>query len=90
MIWIIISRYTIPPLSRLTSDEYEKEGFMDHDCLSGNTVHLYDVEISVQLNMTDISSFEISEDILRNQKIMIRLDSFSNLRLIYLAPFALY
>ena len=29
-------------------------------------------------------SFEISEGILRNQKIIIGLDSFSNLRLIYL------
>ena len=32
-------------------------------------------------------SFEISEIILRNQKIIIRLDSFTNQRLIYLAPF---
>ena len=35
-------------------------------------------------------SFEISEDILINQKIIIGLDSFSNLPLIYLAPFGLY
>ena len=35
-------------------------------------------------------SFEISEGILRNQKIIIGLDSFSNQRLIYLAPFGLY
>ena len=32
-------------------------------------------------------SFEISEGILRNQKIIIGLDSFSNQRLTYLAPF---
>ena len=32
-------------------------------------------------------SFEISEGILRNQKIIIGLDSFSNQRLIYLDPF---
>ena len=53
-------------------------------CLE-NTVHWCNVEIYV----TDISSFEISEDILRNQKIMIGLNSFSNLRLIYLPPFGL-
>ena len=35
-------------------------------------------------------SFEISEGILRNQKIIIGLDSFSNLGLMYLAPFELY
>ena len=37
-------------------------------------------------------SFEISENILRNQKIIIGLDSFSNLPLIYtiLVPFLLY
>ena len=35
-------------------------------------------------------SFEISEGILRNQKINISLDSFSNQRLIYLAPFGSY
>ena len=34
-------------------------------------------------------SFEISESILRNQKIIIGLDSFSNQRLIYLTPFGL-
>ena len=34
-------------------------------------------------------SFEISGGILRNQKIIIGLDSFSNQRLIYLAPFGL-
>ena len=34
-------------------------------------------------------SFEISEGILRNQKIIIGLDSFSNQRLIYLVPFGL-
>ena len=34
-------------------------------------------------------SFEIIEGILRNQKIIIGLDSFSNPRLIYLAPFGL-
>ena len=33
-------------------------------------------------------SFEISEGILRNQKIIIGLDSFSNHRLIYLDLFA--
>ena len=32
-------------------------------------------------------SFEISEGILRSQRIIIDLDSFSNQRLIYLAPF---
>ena len=32
-------------------------------------------------------SFEISEGILRNQKIIIGLDSFSNQRLTSLAPF---
>ena len=32
-------------------------------------------------------SFEIREGILRNQKIIIDLDSFSNQRLVYLAPF---
>ena len=32
-------------------------------------------------------SFEIREDILRNQKIVIGLDSYSNQRSIYLAPF---
>ena len=32
-------------------------------------------------------SFEISEDILRNQKLFIGQDSFSNQCLIYLAPF---
>ena len=32
-------------------------------------------------------SFEIREDILRNQKIIIGLDSYSNQRSIYLAPF---
>ena len=32
-------------------------------------------------------SFEISESILRNQKIIIGLDSFSNQNLIYFAPF---
>ena len=32
-------------------------------------------------------SFEISEDILRNQKLIIGLDSFSNQCLIYLIPF---
>ena len=37
-----------------------------------------------------IWSFEISEDILRNQKIIIGLDSFSNHRLTNLAPFGLY
>ena len=30
---------------------------------------------------------EISEGVLRNQKIIIGLDSFSNQRLIYLTPF---
>ena len=35
-------------------------------------------------------SFEISEGSLRNQKIIFGLDSFSNQRLIYLAPFGLY
>ena len=35
-------------------------------------------------------SFEIREGILRNQKIIIGLDSYSNQRLIYLAPFLLY
>ena len=34
-------------------------------------------------------SFEISEGVLRNQKIIVGLDSFSNLRLIYLAPFCM-
>ena len=34
-------------------------------------------------------SFEISGGILRNQKIIIGLDSYSNQRLIYLAPFRL-
>ena len=34
-------------------------------------------------------SFEISEGILRNPKIIISLDSFSNQRIIYLAPFGL-
>ena len=34
-------------------------------------------------------SFEISGGILRNQKIIIGLDSFSNQHLIYLAPFGL-
>ena len=32
-------------------------------------------------------SFEISEDILRNQKLIISQDSFSNQCLIYLVPF---
>ena len=32
-------------------------------------------------------SFEISDGILRNQKIIIGLESFSNQRLMYLAPF---
>ena len=32
-------------------------------------------------------SFEISEDILRNQKLIIGQDSFSNQCLIYLVPF---
>ena len=32
-------------------------------------------------------SFEIREDILRNHKIIIGLDSYSNQRSIYLAPF---
>ena len=35
-------------------------------------------------------SFEIREDILRNQKIIIGLDSYSNQRSIYVAPFRLY
>ena len=35
-------------------------------------------------------SFEISESILRNQKIIIGLDSFSYQRLIYFDPFGLY
>ena len=35
-------------------------------------------------------SFENSEGILRNQKKIFGLDSFSNKRLIYLAPFGLY
>ena len=35
-------------------------------------------------------SFEISEGILTNLQIIIGLDSFSNLRLIYLAPFGFY
>ena len=35
-------------------------------------------------------SFEISEGILRNQKIIIGLDSFSNQCLTYLVPFGLY
>ena len=35
-------------------------------------------------------SFEISEGILRNQKIIIGLDSFSNQRLTSLAPFDYY
>ena len=35
-------------------------------------------------------SFEISEGILRNQKIIIGLDSFSNQSLIYFALFGLY
>ena len=35
-------------------------------------------------------SFEISEGILRNQKIIIGLDSFSYQCLKYLAPFGLY
>ena len=34
-------------------------------------------------------SFEIGEGILRNQKIIIGLDSFSNQRSIYLAPFGI-
>ena len=32
-------------------------------------------------------AFEFSEDVLRNKKIIIGLNSFSNQRLIYLAPF---
>ena len=36
-----------------------------------------------------LSVLEISEDILRNQKTIIGLDSFSNQRLIYLALFFL-
>ena len=32
-------------------------------------------------------SFEISEDILRNQKIVVGVDTFSNQHFIYLAPF---
>ena len=35
-------------------------------------------------------SFEISEDILRNQKLIIGQDSFSNQRLVYLVPFRSY
>ena len=35
-------------------------------------------------------SFEISEDILRNQKFIIGLDSFSNQRSMYSDPFGLY
>ena len=35
-------------------------------------------------------SFEIRKGILRNQKIIIGLDSFSNQPLIYLVPFGLY
>ena len=35
-------------------------------------------------------TFEISDGVLRNQKIIIGLDSFSNQQLIYLAPFGLY
>ena len=35
-------------------------------------------------------SFEISEGILRNKKIMTSLDSFSNQRLIYLTLFGIY
>ena len=35
-------------------------------------------------------SFEISEGILRNQKIIFGLDAFSNQRLLYLAPFRVY
>ena len=35
-------------------------------------------------------SFEISDGILRNQKTIIGLDSFSNQSLIYFAPFGLY
>ena len=35
-------------------------------------------------------SLEISEGILKNEKIIIGLDSFSNLCLIYLAPCGLY
>ena len=40
----------------------------------------------VQIIFTFLS-FEISEDILKNQKIIIGLDSYSNQRSIYLAPF---
>ena len=42
------------------------------------------------VQITSFWSFEFSEDILRNQKIIIGLDTFSNQHLIYLAPFGLY
>ena len=42
---------------------------------------------SIVLIIISFWFFEISEGILRNQKIIIGLDSFSNQRLIYLFPF---
>ena len=45
------------------------------------------VECRRTLFETNFWSFEIREDILRNQKNIIGLDSYSKQRSIYLAPF---
>ena len=42
---------------------------------------------SVPLDIFSFWSFYISDDILRNQKIIIGLDTFSNRHIIHLAPF---
>ena len=56
--------------------------------------HVAALKVSPYINQSadyiSFWSFEISQGILRNQKIIIGLDSFSNQSLIYLSSFGLY